>query len=315
MLDYIEITKHIQGKNKPFLGHLQPEAVYSSGMEKYFVEGCRKMQIEHNPNTQSLKLKGSPLYFIQGHNFTYNKDSYIEGLKHIEDLLEMDLFDSDLDSFEYGIILKVDTKPKYLIAGHNAGKGLLMRTNPKDRGGIRYFEDKMLQLKLYDAGRNIKHKQGMTMKGIIKEAGWNPNGNYLKVEAHYKEPHKLLNDGRAIRLANIFLPKWEKRLKEDLFEQYQRLEPMKTIELPTNKSELSSADIILLSLAEVSINQGIDLKRTLFEKINSIPENILNMEDKKARRRQINKLLERIETAPKSMYDLSDLLASALVKE
>ena len=315
MLDYIEITKHIQGKNKPFLGHLQPEAVYSSGMERYFVQGCRKMKIEHNPNTQSLKLKGSPLYFIQGHNFTYNKDSYIEGLKHIEDLLEMDLFDSDLDSFEYGIILKVDTKPKYLIAGHNAGKGLLMRTNPKDRGGIRYFEDKMLQLKLYDAGRNIKFKQGMTMKGIIKEAGWNPDGYYVKVEAHYKQPHKLLNDGRAIRLADIFLPKWEKRLKEDLFEQYQRLEPMKTIELPTNKSELSSADIILLSLAEVSINQGIDLKRTLFEKINSIPENILNMEDKKARRRQINKLLERIEKAPKSMYDLSDLLASALVKE
>jgi len=124
MLDYIEITKHIQGKNKPFLGHLQPEAVYSSGMERYFVQGCRKMEIEHNPNTQSLKLKGSPLYFIHGHNFTYNKDSYIEGLKHIEDLLEMDLFDSDLDSFEYGIILKVDTKPKYLIAGHNAGKGL-----------------------------------------------------------------------------------------------------------------------------------------------------------------------------------------------
>ena len=315
MLDYIEITKHIQGKNKPFLGHLQPEAVYSSGMERYFVQGCRKMKIEHNPNTQSLKLKGSPLYFIQGHNFTYNKDSYIEGLKHIEDLLEMDLFDSDLDSFEYGIILKVDTKPKYLIAGHNAGKGLLMRTNPKDRGGIRYFEDKMLQLKLYDAGRNIKFKQGMTMKGIIKEAGWNPDGYYVKVEAHYKQPHKLLNDGKAIRLADIFLPKWEKRLKEDLFEQYQRLEPMKTIELPTNKSELSSADIILLSLAEVSINQGIDLKRTLFEKINSIPENILNMEDKKARRRQINKLLERIETAPKSMYDLSDLLASALAKK
>ena len=315
MLDYIEITKHIQGKNKPFLGHLQPEAVYSSGMERYFVQGCRKMKIEHNPNTQSLKLKGSPLYFIQGHNFTYNKDSYIEGLKHIEDLLEMDLFDSDLDSFEYGIILKVDTKPKYLIAGHNPKQDFLMRTNPKDRGGIRYFEDKMLQLKLYDAGRNIKFKQGMTMKGIIKEAGWNPDGYYVKVEAHYKQPHKLLNDGRAIRLANIFLPKWEKRLKEDLFEQYQRLEPMKTIELPTNKSELSSADIILLSLAEVSINQGIDLKRTLFEKINSIPENILNMEDKKARRRQINKLLERIETAPKSMYDLSDLLASALVKE
>ncbi len=315
MLDYIEITKHIQGKNKPFLGHLQPEAVYSSGMEKYFVEGCRKMQIEHNPNTQSLKLKGSPLYFIQGHNFTYNKDLYIEGLKYIEDLLQMDLFDSDLDSFEYGIILEVEIKPKYIIAGHNAGQGFLMRINPKDRGGIRYFEDNKLQLKLYDAGMNIKHKQGMTMKRIIKEAGWNPNGNYLKVEAHYKEPHKLLNDGRAIRLADIFLPKWEERLKEDLLVQYQRLQPIKAIERPTNKSELSSADIILRRLAEDKMNQGIDLKRTLYDDINSISENLMSIEDKKARKRQIKKMLERIETAPKSMYDLSDLLASALAKK
>ena len=315
MLDYIEITKHIQGKNKPFLGHLQPEAVYSSGMEKYFVEGCRKMQIEHNPNTQSLKLKGSPLYFIQGHNFTYNKDLYIEGLKYIEDLLQMDLFDSDLDSFEYGIILEVEIKPKYIIAGHNAGQGFLMRINPKDRGGIRYFEDNKLQLKLYDAGMNIKHKQGMTMKRIIKEAGWNPNGNYLKVEAHYKQPHKLLNDGRAISLANIFLPKWEERLKEDLLVQYQRLQPIKAIERPTNKSELSSADIILRRLAEDKMNQGIDLKRTLYDDINSISENLMSIEDKKARKRQIKKMLERIETAPKSMYDLSDLLASALAKK
>ena len=315
MLDYIEITKHIQGKNKPFLGHLQPEAVYSSGMERYFVQGCRKMKIEHNPNTQSLKLKGSPLYFIQGHNFTYNKDLYIEGLKYIEDLLQMDLFDSDLDSFEYGIILEVEIKPKYIIAGHNAGQGFLMRINPKDRGGIRYFEDNKLQLKLYDAGMNIKHKQGMTMKRIIKEAGWNPNGNYLKVEAHYKEPHKLLNDGRAIRLADIFLPKWEERLKEDLLVQYQRLQPIKAIERPTNKSELSSADIILRRLAEDKMNQGIDLKITLYDDINSISENLMSIEDKKARKRQIKKMLERIETAPKSMYDLSDLLASALAKK
>ena len=315
MLDYIEITKHIQGKNKPFLGHLQPAAVYSSGMEKYFVEGCRKMQIEYSPNIGTLKMKGSPIYYIQGHNFISPKEKYLQGIKYVEGLLNMDLFDSDIEVLESGVIMEVDTKPKYLIAGHKAGKGLEMRENPKDRGGIRYFADGQLQLKLYDAGRNILHKQGLTMKGIIKETGWNPESNYLKFEAHYKKPHLVLNNGRGIRLADIFSPTWEGRLKEDLFEQYQRLELMKTVELPTKKSDLSSADIILLLLAEVSINQGADLKKQLYEKINSIPEDILNTEDRKARKRQIKKMLEKIDTAPKSQYDLSELLASALTKE
>jgi len=155
----------------------------------------------------------------------------------------------------------------------------------------------------------------MTMQGIIKEAGWNPDGYYLKVEVHYKQPHKLLNDGRVIKLSDIFLPKWEERLKQDLLVQYQRLQPIKAVELPTNKSELSSADIILRRLAKDKMNQGIDLKRTLYDDINFIPEYLMSIKDKKARKRQIKKLLERIETAPKSMYDLSDLLALALAKE
>ena len=103
--------------------------------------------------------------FIQGHNFTSEKGKDIQGIQYVENLLNMDLFDSDLDALESGIILEIDTKPKHLIAGHRAGQGLVMRENPKDRGGIRYFSDSQIQLKLYDAGRNILHKQGMTMKG------------------------------------------------------------------------------------------------------------------------------------------------------
>ena len=70
-----------------------------------------------------------------------------------------------------------------------------------------------------------------------------------------------------------------------------------------------------MSLAEVSMNQGIDLKKVLYERVNSIPEDILNAEDRKARKRQIKKMLERIEETPKSQYDLSELLASAQTKE
>jgi len=312
MLDYIEITKHLQGKSKPFLGHLQPEAVYSSGMEKYFINGCRKMQIEYCQAMQTVKLKGSPMYFFQGHNFTYNKEAFIQSIQFVENLIKLDLFDADLDSFESGAIMGIDLKPKYIISGHQAGGGLTMNENPKDKGGIRYFTDKALQLKLYDAGRNIIHKQGLTMKGIIRQSGWNPDGNYLKFEAHYKKPHQLFNEGKAIRLADIFLPKWEAILKEDLYQQYQRLKPMKSIEIPNQKNELSSGSIILIALAEVMLNKGIDLKKMLYERINSIPEEVLNAEDRKARKRQIKMMLEKIGEARSSQYDISDLLASAL---
>lgn len=313
MLDYIEITKHLQGKDKPFLGYLQQEAVYASGMVRYFVNGCRKMEIDYNPNNQILKLKGSPLYFSQGHNFTYNKEKYIESIEYVSKLIEVELFDSDLDILESGVILNVEAKPKYIISGHLPDKSLKMRENTKDKGSIKYFYDQILDLKLYDAGKNIQHKQGLTMKDIIKQSGWNPEGYYLKFEAHYKKPHLYFNKGVSIKLAEIFLPKWDNRLKEDLFLQYQRLKPMKTIEIPNKKNELSTGVIILIELAELMANKGKDeIKKILYERINSIPETVLSSEDRKARKRQVNAMLEKIGEASTSKYDLTELLSTAL---
>jgi hypothetical protein len=313
MLDYIEITKHLQGKDKPFLGHLQKEAVYTSGMERYFVKGCRKMEINYNSNNQTLKLKGSPLYFNQGHNFTYDKENYIRSIQYISDLINVELFDSDLDIFESGVIFNVEAKPKVLISGHLPDSSLKMRENTKDKGGIRYFYDQILELKLYDAGKNIQHKQGLTMKEIIKQSGWNPEGYYLKFEAHYKKPHLYFNNGRALSLAEIFLPKWENILKEDLYIQYQRLKPMKAIEIPNKKNELSSGLIILIELAETMQDKGKgEIKKILFDRINSIPEEVLSLEDRKARKRQINTMLGKIGEASTSKYDLTELLCAAL---
>ncbi len=35
---------------------------------------------------------------------------------------------------------------------------------------------------MYDAGKNIQHKQGYAVKEILKNEGWNPTANYLKIE-------------------------------------------------------------------------------------------------------------------------------------
>ena len=315
MLDYIETTKHLITKDKPFLGYLQKQDYLVYGWQKYFIEGCRNMEIRYNPSMQIIRLKGSPLYYYQGQNFTYSKKIFVESIKYLEDILHIGLFESDLDVLESGIIMEVDRKPKYIISGHQAGKGLSMRLNEKDKGNIRYYSDKLTTLKLYNAGANIQHKQSIPMKEIIKKSGWNPEGNFLKFEAHYSKPHISLNNGRNILLSEIFSPSWEDRLKEDLYNQYQRLEPMRSIEMPTSKKDLSSGEIILLTLAEQACNEGKDLKELLYNKINSIPESVLNHEDKKKRKQKINIMLGKVGKSSKSEYDISDLLESSLYKK
>ena len=160
-------------------------------------------------------------------------------------------------------------------------------------------------------------KQGLQRQGIIEEAGWNPEGHFLKWEAHYIKP-EVLNQGRALILANLVDRHWEEIFKADLYNQYKRLIPMKTIVTPSNKKDLGSADIVLLSLAELQINEGIsleELKKILYDKINSIPDEVLTKADKDSRKRQIKAMLDKIVEEPESRWDLSEKLTEALKKD
>ncbi len=312
MIDYIEVTKHLQCKDTLNLGHLQHEAEYASGLQKFFVNGCRNMELQYNPSLNFIRLKGSPLYFIQGHNFTWKKETFTEAIRYIEKLLSLNLFDSVVDKFEYGKIMKIESKPQRIISGHLAGNGLTMEERTKDKSNIRYFNDSNVSLKLYNAGTNIQHKQGLTMKDIIREAGWNPKDNFLKFESHYKKPHLSLNNGKGFSLSDMLIPSFEKLLKSDLYNQYQRIEKMKSIEIPSTKKELSSGNIILLALAEIALNQGKDLKKLIDNYIKAIPEEVLNSEDKKARRKQIKSMLAKVHSSEMNEFDISEQLAEAL---
>jgi len=312
MIDYIELIKYFQSNEILNLGHLQLEAEYNGGMKKYFVKGCRQMEIQYNPQQHIFKLKGSPLYFIQGHNFTWDKQLFIEALKYIESLIGISLFDCTVDKFEFGKIMEVESKPQRIISGHLAGNGLSMDEKSKDKGNIRYFNDSLLSLKLYNAGINIQHKQGLKMKDIIQKAGWNPKGNFIKFEVLYRKPHLSMNNGIGLLLSDILLPSFEKLLKDDLYNQYQRLNKMKSIEIPSTKKELYSSDIILLTLAEVALNQGTDLKKLIHSFIKSVPDEVLTIVDKKARRRQIKALLEKVHSSKVTEFDISEHLSKVL---
>lgn len=312
MIDYIDITKHLKSKDTINLTHLQLEASYSTNWTKYSIKGCRYLEVWINPNLAQIKIKGSIPYFFQGHNFTFNNKGFNEAVNHLNQLLKCNLWNATVNSFEYGIILEVSAEPREYIQHHREKpkEGLILNEKANDKGHFRWWSDKHVRLKMYDAGKNIKHKQNLSMKKIIEDEGWHPEGNYLKWEIHYKKPHLALNKGRAIILANLVNPQWTKVFKEDLFLQYQRLAPAKTIALPNDKKSISSANIIMLELCEAYINDGYplhEIKKKLYNRIDTFKA--LSENDKKARKRQISHLIAKLSESETSKWDLSDILS------
>lgn len=319
MIDYIQATKHLSDKDRLFLGHCRLEAEYSSGWQKYWLRGCEKLEIWYNPSLNWMRLQGSIMYYWQGHNFTYDKKGFVAAIDHIIKIIHISIWDAMIEAFEYGVIMQVPKKPKEYIKRHSSipSEKLILNEKPKDKGNFRWWEDRNVCNKMYDAAQNIKKKQGLQRKEILKESGWNPEGEFLKWEAHYLKP-EILNHGKGLLLADLMKPYWENVFKEDLYVQYKRLIPMKSLITPTNKKDLSSADIVMLALAEAQINAGENLqevKKMLYDKINAIPEGVLSKADKDSRKRQIKSLFDKLQESPESEWDLSEKLEKALKAE
>lgn len=57
---------------------------------------------------------------------------------------------------------------------------------------------KALYKAVHDTEKDIIHKQGLSMKEIIKKEGWNLSLYYLNWEVHYTIPHLALNKDKVI---------------------------------------------------------------------------------------------------------------------
>ena len=320
MIDFIQATTTFNGKVTTILPHLgKPDAVFSSGWTKYYLNGCERLALWIHPEHQMVKLEGSVPYYWQGNNFSFNQDLLREAINHLSSFLKVDWWKAELNAFEYGVIMEVKMKPKEYILHHSAkpSEHLLLTEKEKDNGSYRNWNDRNVKLKMYDAGRNIIVKQGEDRKTIIREAGWQDAGQFLKWEAHYLKP-ECLNRGVALHLYDLMNKDWNNTFKEDLYLQYQRLLPMKSIILPDNKKDLSTADILAITFAEQSLNEGQPLealKKILYGRINSIPDEVLSRPDKDARKRQVKALLDKIKESPQSKWDLSEQIQKTLENE
>lgn len=312
MIDFIVTTKHLRGKDTPNFADLQYQSENKSGWIDYAIMGNNnKVDVAYNPQLAEIKILGSLMYFIQGHNLTFDKRKFTEAVKYISSAIDIDLWDSNVLSFENGVITDVSLKPKEYIKHHKAQKksGLNIYENSKDDGCFRSWENSSIKLKMYDVGKNAKQKLSREVRAGIE--GWNADTNYLKFEVVYKKPY-LLNKGDGLLLADLVNPKWELILADDLVYKYtDNLEPMKSLLLPNDKKDLSTSDLFAGVLTEFALDNGKDLadvKKMLYDKVNSIPDTLFSDCDKKARKRQIRATLDKLEEAPQSQWDLSEKL-------
>lgn len=275
------------------------------------------MEVHWNPEVGLLRVKGSLPYFIQGHNFAFSNKDFVESVEVLSNLLGVGLWNAGLDAFEYGVIFPVEGKPSDFIRNHYAPKKahLCMNERGKDKGCFRWWEDSSESIKLYDAGKNIKMKQGMKAREVIEDSGYNPECEYLKFEVHFKKPH-LLNNGRDLTLEALQNPQFLQSLSSILMEQYHLLKPMKTLVQASSKKDLSALDCAISCYVETLLNQGLpveDAKSRLYDFINQQP--VLSKQDKDSRKATIRKAFGKLQESSESQWDLTHKIEDALALE
>lgn len=318
MIDFISATIPLC-KDTIIFSHLVLESENNKYNRTYYIiDGCEEMKIIYLHNTEEIKLKGSVPYFFQGNNFTFDRKKFVQAIEYIKTITNIDFWQSDIDEFEFGVIMEVSTTPRNYIIHHTAkqGEGLVQNEKGKDKGKFRWWEDKYVSIKLYDAGRNIKAKQSENRKQIIRSAGWDDNKEYIKFEIHYKKPHLSLNNGRNMKLYCLANPEWETKLKEDLLLQYNRLSPYKEFKIPADKKNFGTSNIYAYTLTEFAINMDYSpeyVKEMLYNKINNA-NTTLSKSDKDARKREIKKIQGALSSPQKSNWDFSDNILKAINK-
>ena len=277
------------------------------------------MEVIHNPSTGLLEVRGSLPYFLKGHNFSFSWAELVEAIDIIDIMLgNVGLWGARVKQFENGVIVPVDAKPKEYIARHYASPSTRLKKsyNEKYAGKSALWHRTGEDIKLYDAGANIKMKQGLERRALIESAGWNPEGNYLKCEVRYIQPESL-NGNKPLILEELQSESFIEKLKKNFMEQYHLLTPAKGLLLPSDKKNCSSLDIVIITLVEALVNeQGLsfeDAKKKVFYTIRQAM--CLNKSDKDARRRQIGKAFGKLEQTPVSQWDLTEALEEALGAE
>lgn len=314
-IDYIQVGLYCE--REPILNVLPAPSTHPNGTLTYYLHGSRKSVITYNTRTRFLRFSASVIFLWQGHNFSFYLGSFIIAVNNWCYTLGVDLWQGAVEQFEFAAIMEVDRAPKEYISGHPDGYKLKMNPHPYENGYMRSFKDKMVLLKFYDVRHRIMSTIRRANRGVVMQAGWDPERHYLKFEAHYLNPCNTFNSGRDMTLADLIDPARIQQFKENLYGQYKRLRPLKAFTKPINKKDLGAGEIILIELAEHYINAGLSLqevKQRLYARINTYSEELMSPPDKNGRKRTIKTWIDKLTLERDSPFDLSERLQKALAE-
>ena len=306
--DYLDIRKDVRKDTLNFK-HLTQKSVYlDSGVLNYSLSHKSSLDVSFNPHTDVLRVKGSLPYFLRGHNFKTTNQDFINSLMLASDMLNVDLSIGEVLAFEYGAILETDIALKEIFANHIRVKD--MKTLTYDYG--KYFEDKILRMKMYNVKANMQNKLSLQIRNEAeRDYGYDKTKNYLKIEDHYKRPEPYFKE-RGIKVMTLLDEDFEINIKNEVLTNYQRIEKTGVIEIPNDKGSLTTPTLLLLALKELEMIYGFNANETVSNIIKSIPNDVLNKNDKKGRRSQIKRLSNALNRPQGSKYDLTELLVATM---
>lgn len=314
MIDFISATKCLY-KDTPNLSNCKWLSTNTSGWERYELMGKRAMKVSWKPADALLKVEGSIPYFLQGHNFSFDRSAFVDGIDILQSILEVELWDAWLNEIEHGVIFPVDGKPADYIKYHSALKQSKLREciNGNDRGNGKWWNGRDADIKMYNPKANFHHKVGYKQRKDIN--GYNPKMDYLKFEVHYNKPY-LLNGGRDLLLEDLQSPDCLSRLHTLLLNHYRLLYPMKTLIKPTDKGQLKYQEIVTMKLVEVLMNQGLTIPEAQREVYRFMDEfRCLSKPDKDKRKATARSVFGRLHESDMSQWDLEEKIEEALAKE
>jgi hypothetical protein len=301
-IDYIDIAKHL-GKDKLCTTYLEHISSYKSGWDKYQLSGVNSLDVWHHVGMNDMKLKASLPYFWAGHNLFGNTSEFIEAGQYCSEMLNINLFDAEVKKFEFCSVLETDEDIKNILNHHHSYRSIPLT---RFKSGLGY-DSTNFKHKIYNAGQNIKNKVTGEIRERLFANGYDPNKNYLKVENHYKKPMKHLNKG-IILMEDLTKMEFLQECKSDLIKTYGNIKKTGYVHIPLNKSDINAATLPLMALMEKAQQYAYDPEQSILNLIKSIPDEVMNQYDKKARIRQIRANLKKLRKAGSSRYDLTEAM-------
>lgn len=306
--DYTELIKSLHKDNLCF-DYLEHKGSFKSGIDIFTLKGKNNIDMVLNDRTSELRLKANFPYFWQGHNFCFQKAQLTDAIQYTSEILNLNLFESEVKHFEFGTLLETDFCAEEILFNHISyeGKPLQAYFNRNRLSGKEY-KSACFRFKMYDAGRNIKNKLPEAIKSDLRRLyGYDKGKHYLKIENHYKKPQNHFKK-RILSVEDILSDSFMKICKEDLINTYMNIMKTGIVKLPENKKDINAGTLPLILLKELEHLHGFNTEQLLMQKLKSIPESNLPKPDKKARKRQLESNLKKIQHANQSLYDLTSAL-------